>query len=151
MSDKTERETSRSPENPAAPAAAGRPRTVGAAALLCAAQGAVIAVLSVVMLILTLTGDTDDTGQAVAGGVTLLALAALPLAAGHGLWRLRRWSRGPAVIVQLLALPVAWTLLGSGGAWPLVAVALAVSAVAVLGCLLNPTATEALGIGVRAA
>ncbi|MEV1008131.1 hypothetical protein [Streptomyces sp. NPDC049881] len=133
------------------PAATDRPRRVGAAAVLCGVQGAVIAVLGAVMLVLTVTGDPGDRRQAVAGAVTALALGVLPLAAGHGLWRLRRWSRGPAVIVQLLGLPVAWTLLGSGGLWPVAAVALAASALAVLACLINPTATEALGIGPREA
>ncbi|WP_052848273.1 hypothetical protein [Streptomyces avicenniae] len=135
----------------AAPAPADRPRRVSAAAVLCGLQGAVITVLGAVMLVLTVTGDPGDRDQALAGAVTALALGVLPLAAGHGLWRLRRWSRGPAVIVQLLGLPVAWTLLGSGGLWPLAAVGLAATALAVLACLINPTATEALGIGPREA
>jgi hypothetical protein len=135
----------------AADVAERRPRRVAAAALLCAAQGAVVAGLGVVMLVLLVVGDPDDALQAATGGVTVLALAALPLAAGHGLWRLRRWSRGPAVIVQLLALPTAWTMLDAGGLWPVAAVGLAAVALAVLGCLINPTATEALGVGPREA
>ncbi|RKN40478.1 hypothetical protein [Streptomyces hoynatensis] len=133
------------------PEVAGRPRRVSAAALICAAQGAVIAVLGASMLVLAVVGDPDSVSQAVTGALTVLALAALPLAAGHGLWRLRRWSRGPAVIVQLISLPVAWTLFGSGALWPLAGAALALSALAVLGCLINPTATEALGVGPREA
>ncbi len=121
------------------------------AAALNAAQGLVLAALGLAMLADAVTGDPEDRAQAVTGALTLLALAALPLAAGRGLWLLRRWSRGPAVIMQLLALPIAFTLLGSGGLWPLAAVALAASALAVLACLMNPTATEALGIGPREA
>ncbi|WP_326596769.1 hypothetical protein [Streptomyces sp. NBC_01803] len=128
-----------------------RPRRVSVAAALSGLQGLVLAVLGAVMLAVAVAGDPDDLTQAVTGAVTLLALAALPLAAGRGLWLLRRWSRGPAVIVQLLALPIAFTLLGSGGLWPLAAVALAASALTVLACLVNPTATEALGIGPREA
>lgn len=124
-----------------------RPRRVAVAAVLSAVQGLVAAGLGVFMLLLSTSGGADNLLQAVTGAVTVLALAALPLAAGHGLWRLRRWSRGPAVIVQLLLLPVVWTLGGSGGLWPVAAVALAGSALAVLACLVNPTATQALGIG----
>jgi uncharacterized membrane protein (DUF2068 family) len=128
-----------------------RPRTVTAAAALCGLQGAALAALGAVMLLLAATGEPDDMTQAVTGAVTVLALGGLPLAAGHGLWRLRRWSRGPAVLTQLLAIPVTWTLLGGGGLWPAAAVALGASALAALGCLMNPTATAALGIGPRPA
>ncbi|MGK5529049.1 hypothetical protein [Streptomyces sp. URMC 129] len=141
MSEKSAEETARS--------VIERPRRVSVAAALSGVQGLVLVVLGIVMTGVAVAGDSADLAQAVTGAVTLLALAALPLAAGRGLWLLRRWSRGPAVIMQLLALPIAFTLLGSGGLWPLAAVALAASAVTVLACLMNPTATEALGIGPR--
>ncbi|TDC77311.1 hypothetical protein [Streptomyces hainanensis] len=124
-----------------------RPRTVSVAALLCGAQGVLVAVLGVVLLALAVFDEPEDMTRAVTGALTVSVLAVLPLAAGHGLWRLRRWSRGPAVVTQLLALPVAFTLLGSGRLWPLAAAGLGISAVAVLGCLVNPTATAALGVG----
>ena len=50
------------------------------------------------------------------GGLTVLALAVLPLVAARGLLLRRSWSRGPALITQLMALPVAWTLLRAQGA-----------------------------------
>lgn len=119
--------------------------------MVCGAQGAVLAAVGLVILVLAVAGDPGDLAQAVAGAVTLLALAVLPLVAGHGLWRLRRWSRGPAVMAQLLALPIAVTLAGSGGGWVAAALPLVASALLVLGCLLSPTATEALGVGPRSA
>ncbi|GAA3852096.1 hypothetical protein GCM10022227_06870 [Streptomyces sedi] len=121
------------------------------AAAVCGVQGAVLAAVGTVILVLAIVGDPGDLTQAIAGSVTLLALAVVPLVAGHGLWRLRRWSRGPGVMAQLLALPIAFTLLGSGGGWVLAALPLAASALLVLGCLLSPTATEALGVGPRSA
>lgn len=133
----------------AEPVATARPGPVTAAAVLTAAQGVVIAALGLLMMVLLVTGEPDNVLQAVTGALTVLALAVLPLAAGHGLWRLRRWSRGPAVIVQLLALPTAWTMGGAGGLWPLAAVGLAGTALAVLGCLINPTATRVFGFGPR--
>ncbi|NUP37642.1 MAG: hypothetical protein HOY76_11665, partial [Streptomyces sp.] len=103
----------------------------------------------VYVLVMGLTGDPDSPQQAEMLGVTVLALAVLPLAAARGLWQRRRWSRGPAMITQLMALPVAWTLVQNGGGLIAVGVATAVAAFAVLALLINPTATEALGIGPR--
>ncbi|NGO70710.1 hypothetical protein G5C65_20605 [Streptomyces sp. SB3404] len=119
------------------------------AAALTGIEGLVVAGFGVVSLVLLATDKPDDMTQAVTLAVTVLALAALPLAAARGLWLCRRWSRGPSMIVQLLALPVAWQLMQNGGFSVLLALLLAAAALAVLGCLVNPAATEALGIGPR--
>ncbi|MES4904767.1 MULTISPECIES: hypothetical protein [unclassified Streptomyces] len=126
-----------------------RPTRITAAAVLAAAEAVVLVGLGVYVLIMGLTGDPDSPQQAEMLGVTVLALAALPLAAARGLWRRRRWSRGPAMITQLMALPVAWTLVQNGGGLIAVGVVTALAAFAVLALLINPTATEALGIGPR--
>ncbi|MGW0366077.1 hypothetical protein [Streptomyces sp. NPDC002990] len=134
------------PDPDAAPAAA-LPGRLTAAAALTALEGLALAGLGVYMLFVGVAGDPDSAQQAETGGITLLALAALPLVAARGLRLGRRWSRGPAVITQLMAMPVAWTLWTAGGAMTAAAVALAVAAVAVVALLLSPAATEALGIG----
>ncbi|MFD9306204.1 hypothetical protein ACFWCB_26720 [Streptomyces sp. NPDC060048] len=135
--------TKPSPTPPATPTAP--PRRLIAAAALTALEGLALAGLGVYLLYVGIAGDADSPRQAETGGITLLLMAALPLVAAHGLRLGRRWSRGPTLITQLLALPVAWTLWSSGGAVAAAAAALAVAAVAVVGLLLNPTATEALG------
>ncbi|ATZ24537.1 hypothetical protein ACFZBM_06265 [Streptomyces lavendulae] len=141
------------PHTPAAPVtdAAERPATLpgrltGAAALT-ALEGLALAGLGLYMLFVGIAGHPDSPQQAETGGITLLGLAALPLIAARGLRLGRRWSRGPALITQLMALPVAWTLWNTGGAMRIAAVALALAAVAVAALLVNPTATRALGIG----
>ncbi|PGH52302.1 hypothetical protein [Streptomyces sp. Ru87] len=126
-----------------------RPARLTAAAAVTGAQGAVLAALGGYQLVMTLVGTPDSLRQALTGALTLLLLAALPLAAARGLWLLRRWSRGPAMITQLMAVPVAWTLIGSGGALVAAGIALAVSAAAVLVLVVNPGVTEALGTGPR--
>ncbi|MFC4032505.1 hypothetical protein ACFO3J_13555 [Streptomyces polygonati] len=85
-------------------------------------------------------------GKAVLAGLVVLLLAAVPLGAAYGLRRARRWSRGPALIMQLLSLPVAWTMLHSDG--PVVAggAVLGVLALAGLVLLVSPSTTEALGL-----
>ncbi|MGP3982727.1 hypothetical protein [Streptomyces sp. KR80] len=126
-----------------------RPARLTAAAALAAVEGAALAAFGAYVLVMGLTGDPDSPRQAETGGLTLLVLAALPLAAARGLLLRRRWSRGPALIVQIMAVPVAWTLISTGGGMIAAGVALAVTAAAVLALLVNPTATEALGIGPR--
>ncbi|MFG2621004.1 hypothetical protein ACGFXC_25650 [Streptomyces sp. NPDC048507] len=141
------------PRTPAAPTpsdaapAAPLPGRLTAAAVLTAVEGLALAGLGVYMLFVGIAGRPDSPQQAETGGITLLGLAVLPLVAARGLRRGRRWSRGPALITQLMALPVAWTLWNTGGAVRFAAVALALAAVAVAALLVNPTATEALGIG----
>ncbi|MDG9702262.1 hypothetical protein [Streptomyces sp. DH37] len=142
----TDASSAEAPRTPGSP----RPARITAAAVLVAVQGAVVAGLGAGMLVMLLTGSrADDTTQALAGAATVLALAVLPLAAARGLWLRRRWSRGPAVIVQLMALPVGWQMAQNGGVWLAAGAVIALTALAVLVCLVNPTATEALGIGPR--
>jgi uncharacterized membrane protein (DUF2068 family) len=129
--------------------AAGRPRRLTTAAVLTGLEGLVVAVFGVVSLAMLATDTPDGTVQAVTMAVTVLALSVLPLAAARGLWLRRRWSRGPSMIVQLLALPTGYQMATNGGVWVAGGVAITLAAVAVLACLVNPTATEALGIGPR--
>lgn len=133
------------PTAPAVPASL--PRRLTAAAALTALEGLALAGLGVYMLYVGIGGDSESFRTAETGGITYLVLAALPLIAARGLRLGRRWSRGPALITQLMSLPVAWTLWTTGGAMKAAGVALALAAVAVVGLLVNPTATVALGIG----
>ncbi len=126
---------------------AARPRRLTAAAALAAFEGVGLAAVGLWLMAIGLFGGASSTQQAAMGGVTLLVMAALPLVAAYGLLRARRWSRGPVLIIQLIALPVAWTMAQNGGALLAAAVALAVVAAAELVLLVHPAATDALGIG----
>ncbi|MER8224684.1 hypothetical protein ABTZ58_29690 [Streptomyces sp. NPDC094143] len=123
-----------------------RPRRLTYAALLAALEGLALVVGGVWILVLGFTGHPDDRQQAVTGGITLVVLALLPLLAARGLLALRSWSRGPAVITQLMALPVAYNLLQADSMAIPGGIALAVVAVASLVLLINPETTRALGI-----
>lgn len=123
-----------------------RPRRLTYAALLAALEGIALVVGGVWILVLGLTGHPDDRQQAVTGGITLVVLALLPLLAARGLLGCRSWSRGPAVITQLMALPVAYNLLQADSMAIPAGIALAVVAVASLVLLVNPETTRALGI-----
>jgi hypothetical protein len=58
----------------------------------------------------------------------------------RGVFRGRRWSRGPAVVTQLILLPIAWSFRASPTT--LVAVVMAAVSVAILVCVLHPRSTE---------
>ncbi|MEW2293235.1 hypothetical protein ABZ719_11080 [Streptomyces sp. NPDC006743] len=122
-----------------------RPGRLTSAAALCALEGLALLVGGVWMLALGLTGD-GDRQQAVTGGITVLVLALLPLLAARGLLRRRGWSRGPAVITQIMALPVAYSLLQADSVAVPAGIALAAVAVASLVLLVHPATNRALGI-----
>jgi hypothetical protein len=123
-----------------------RPLRLTAAAVLAALEGLALMVGGVFILVLGLTGDPDDRQQAVTGGVTLIVLALLPLLAARGLLGRRSWSRGPAVITQIMALPVAYNLLRADSMAIPGGIVLGVVAVTALVLLVNQETTRALGI-----
>ncbi|WP_149829365.1 hypothetical protein [Streptomyces tailanensis] len=131
---------------PQTPDAEPRPGRLTAAAALAALEGVALLVGGGAMLVLGLTGDSGDLSTGVTGGVTLIALALLPLIAARGLLLRRGWSRGPAVITQIMALPVAYSLLQADSVAIPAGIVLAVVAVTALVLLINPATTRALGI-----
>ncbi|ULR53299.1 hypothetical protein [Streptomyces deccanensis] len=131
---------------PDTPDAEPRPGRLTAAAALAALEGVALLVGGGAMLVVGLTGDSDDLSTGVTGGITLIALALLPLIAARGLLLRRSWSRGPAVITQIMALPVAYNLLRADSVAIPAGIALAVVAATALILLINPATTQALGI-----
>ncbi|MFI7384211.1 hypothetical protein [Streptomyces sp. NPDC049813] len=123
-----------------------RPGRLTAAAALAGLEGVALVVGGVSMLVAGLTGNPDDPEQAITGGVTLFVLALLPLLAARGLLARKSWSRGPAIITQIMALPVAYTLLQADSVAIPGGIALAAVAIAALVLLVNPATTRALGI-----
>ncbi|MER0246966.1 hypothetical protein AAHZ94_34395 [Streptomyces sp. HSW2009] len=126
-----------------------RPARLTGAAVIAAGEGVLLAAYGVYLMVMGLAGNPDSPKQAEILAVVFFALAVLPLTAARGLWLRRRWSRGPAMITQIMALPVAWTLLNSGNALIAGGVVVGLAAITALALLVNPTATEALGIGPR--
>ncbi|MFE9446837.1 hypothetical protein [Streptomyces sp. NPDC006739] len=138
-----------SEQNPApdtAEAAGPRPRRLTYAAALAGLEGLALLVGGVWMLVLGLTGDSDHRQQAATTAVTLIVLALLPLLAARGLLLMRGWSRGPAVITQIMALPVAYNLLKADSVAIPAGIVLAAVALTSLVLLVNSATTRALGI-----
>lgn len=107
----------------------------------------VAAVLLVLEALIALAYAALEVGQvrvsrAVVGvGVTILmaVFGVLLLFVARGVFRGKRWSRGPAVATQLILLPLALSFAGGGTTW--VSFGLAVMAIAVLVGVLHPRST----------
>lgn len=119
------------------------PRTVSAAAALVALEAAALGVTAAVLVVLALVHTTTRLWAALAivafavGGAAFLGLCA------RGLVRLRPSARTPVVLVQLLALPVGYSL-GFQAGRPVVGTPILAVAVAVLVLLFTPAARAAL-------
>ncbi|MFF5857057.1 hypothetical protein ACFY8B_15685 [Streptomyces sp. NPDC012751] len=135
-----------SEQNPVQGTTGPRPRRLTYAAVLAALEGVALVVGGLWVFVLGLTGDPDGRQQAVTLGITLAVLALLPLLAARGLLLRRGWSRGPGVITQLMALPVAYNLLRSDGVAIPVGIVIALVAGSALVFLVNGETTRALGI-----
>src|SRR4051794_23902852 len=92
----------------ASPTAAPRPLRV--AALLTAVEGAGLVVAGLVQLGLTAFGDPEDVGRALFVGVFAVLVGIGLVLLARALDRRRRAARTPVVVVQLLALPVGYSL-----------------------------------------
>ena len=112
----------------------GRPLTL--AAVLLAAEA--VAAISFGVIAAT---DIHRNRIVVGAGTAVLMVGygALLAAAARGVWRGRRWSRGPTVATQLIQLPVAWSFIGGQTTW--LALLLATASVVTLICLLLPSST----------
>ncbi|MGW0857825.1 hypothetical protein [Streptomyces sp. NPDC002690] len=124
----------------------GKPGRIEALAALTALEGAALVVGGVYMLVMGMLGRPQSPEQAVTGGITLIALGLIPLAGVRGLLLRRSWGRGPTVITQLVAAPVAYTLLKSHGALIPTGIVLAAVVITALVLLFNPATTRELGM-----
>ena len=132
----------RVPDTTAGPAT-GPPSGVRAAAAIVLLEAAALAVTAVVLLVLAFVHTTTRLWAAVAiVGFALLGAAVLALCA-RGLVRLRPSARSPVILVQLLAIPVGYSL-GIQAGRALVGVPILILAVAVLALLMTPSSRQAL-------
>lgn len=122
---------------------AARPSaTLLAVAGLVALEALGLVAAAVFFVVETVVATADDRTRAVVAAVlTLMAAVGLGLVA-RALAARRRWARAPALVSNLLVLPVAYDLLRGGR--PYVAVPLGLLALAVLVLLFVPATDEAL-------
>lgn len=118
-------------------------------------RGLLLAAALVVLEALALVGlavaelfalDADRLGLGLTNLVFFLAYGVGLAVVGWGLSRVRRWSRAPAVLAQLIQLGVAYSFAGGSTTW--VALVLAIVAIVVLVVVLSPSTTTAM-YGIR--
>ena len=113
-----------------------RPLTIVMAAVLLALEG-----LTGLGYAGIAVGQIRMSRAVVGLGVAILmaAFGLLLLVVARGVFLGRRWSRGPAVVAQLILLPIAWSFRGGVTTW--VSVTLGALAIAVLVGVLHPRST----------
>ena len=119
-----------------------RSSTLPLAALIVAVQGLAVLTLGFALLVNSVVGNPDS----LVGAIFICVLAAMGgaglLLCAWGLRRRRRWSRSPALVWQLLMIPVGWYQVQGGLRW----LGLSLVGVSALGALLLlvPATTQAL-------
>lgn len=112
------------------------------AAVVTLAEALLLGVLAVVVGIDAVAGRVTSVGaSAFMAGCGLLVFAGLVLVA-RGLVRRRRWARSPALLTQIIAIPVA-VALSQAGQYAY-GVPLGIVAVLTAAALLSPSTTRAL-------
>ena len=91
------------------------PRSVLIAAALVAVEGVALLVLAVVNVVLTALDDAGSVPLALAGAALLAIFGGALLLLARALRALRPPARSPVVAVQVVALPVGWTLTSTNG------------------------------------
>ena len=118
------------------------PRELRIAILLVAVQAVALLVAAIWLAIDSVAGHPDQPDAAVTLAVLGAAVGALLLWLDRGLLRLRLWARTPVVFLEVLFLPVAYTLVRSD--LPVPGVAYLLLSLVVLVLLFTPPARAAL-------
>ncbi|WFE57830.1 hypothetical protein [Micromonospora sp. WMMD712] len=120
------------------------PTTLRWAVRLLRAEAVALGLVAVWLVWADLTATTTDLPSALLVTAFTLGGAAALWALGGALGRRRAGARAPAIVLQLMLLPVGWYMIQGGLGWlgvPLMALGLGVSAL-----LVSPPTTRALGL-----
>ncbi|MET7820276.1 hypothetical protein OHQ88_31785 [Micromonospora zamorensis] len=119
------------------------PVTLRWAVRLLWAEAAVVGLIAVWLIWADLTATTTDLLSALLVTVFAIGAAVVLWALGRALLRLQAGARAPAIVLQLMLLPIGWFMIQAGLAWlgvPLMALGLGVGWL-----LVSPPTTRALG------
>jgi hypothetical protein len=90
------------------------PATLRWAVRLLIFEGAGLALVTLWLVYLDVTADAADRRAALGVTAYLALMTVLFLGIGFALHRRRRWARGPGIVVQMLQMPIGWTMLTQG-------------------------------------
>ncbi|BCL13755.1 hypothetical protein [Micromonospora sagamiensis] len=120
------------------------PTTLSAAVRLLRGEAVALGLVAVWLVYENLTSDAVDLASAVLITVFAAGGALTLWAVGTALARRRAGARAPAIVLQLMLLPIGWYMIEGGLGWlgvPLMALGAGVCAL-----LIAPATTRALGL-----
>ncbi|MCW2496610.1 hypothetical protein [Jatrophihabitans sp.] len=119
------------------------PKEIRSAVFVIMVEAVALLAGAAVLIIKTVTGHPSDVAGALLGAAFAVGAAAVLYLAGRGLARLQPAARTPIVVIELLALPVSYSLAFQAGlveyGGPIL-----LAALAVLYLLFTPAARAAL-------
>ncbi|SCG14378.1 hypothetical protein GA0070610_0581 [Micromonospora echinofusca] len=121
------------------------PVTLRWAVRLLRAEAVAVGLVAAWLLWADLTATTTDLTSALLVTAFAIGAAAALWALGGALTRRRAGARSPAIVLQLMLLPIGWFMIQGGMGWlgvPLIALGLGVTAL-----LVSTPTTRALGFG----
>jgi hypothetical protein len=110
--------------------------------LLVQAAGLAVVTLLLVYLDVTAKWTAAEMALSTTGYLALMTVAFGFV--GISLARRRRWARGPAIVIELLQVPIGYTMLTNG--LPVLGVPILVLGLVGAGLLLAPATRQALGL-----
>jgi hypothetical protein len=119
-----------------------RPLTLTVAAVVLGLEGLTALVLGCYVAVETVIGEPADLSSSIGVAVIGVLAGAGLLWVAWGALQTARWCRSPGVLTQILALPVAVTLIQSGSSG--LGILLIAAAVIALVTLLAPPSTHAM-------
>jgi hypothetical protein len=122
------------------------PLSLRLAVLVLWIEALLVAVLAIVDAMKLVTGHPEKPGWGAVLAAMVLAVALLLAQLGRWLVRRRRWARGPAIVLQLMALPVAWFMATGEGTGLTKVGGVVVAAFAVTGAALLLAPSSRLGL-----
>ena len=119
-------------------------RTLRWAVVLLAVEAAAIGVLAVYVGWQAATAKSASTATAIATPLITALFAFVLGMLSYSLWALRAWARGPAIVLEILLIPIGYTMVTGGLTW--VGVPIMVIGVLGAGLLIAPSTRTALGV-----
>ena len=117
------------------------------ARVLLGIAGAIVAMEALALMVLAVLDLTDVSserlGLGIGAGVLLAIYGGGQLFAAWRVTRGEGWARSPLIVTHLIQFLLAWNLRDGDTRW--LAIVMVVLSVVVLGCLLAPPVTRALG------
>ncbi|WP_238016854.1 hypothetical protein KZZ52_05695 [Dactylosporangium sp. AC04546] len=120
------------------------PATLRWAVRLLLLEGAGLAALTLLFVYWDVTADFAALEMALSSTGYVALMAAIFIGVGIALHHRKRWARGPGIVVQMLQMPIGWTMLTHGQ--PYVGVPLFALGLAGAILLFAPSTRVALGV-----